>query len=87
MRNRFCERVSVGMRAGVVAVVLFVVSPSVAEAGFWCWLIGGCGSNGTSRQSAPLQAVPEIDLGALASALALAVGGAAMLGDRVRRRR
>jgi len=48
---------------------------------YWCWLFGsGCGG---SREASSQQGVPEIDPGALVSAIALAAGGVAMLSDRV----
>ena len=72
----------------VVAGMLSAMSPSIAEAGFWCWLVGCGDDSGTAtRQTSPQVGAPEIDSGALANAIALAAGGAALLGGRVRRRR
>lgn len=92
MGRGYRSRVQVVLRAIVVAALLCAARPSVAEASFWCWLLGDCGGHGTgtsttSERDAPVRATPEIDPGTLASAIALAAGGAAMLGDRVRRRR
>jgi hypothetical protein len=70
----------------LVAVVLSTVAPTTAEANVWCWLFG-CGGGDTSSTTAPQRGAPEIDPGSLASAIALAAGGVAMLRDRVRRRR
>ncbi len=91
MRGSFRWRTRSFLQAASLAVMLSALSPSAAEAGFWCWLVGNCGdgrsSSSTTRQSAPEHGAPEIDPGALASAIALALGGAALIGDRVRRRR
>ena len=77
------------MRIVVASAMFSVIAPQPANAGLWCWLFGGCGDGRgvTHESAAPEQAAPEIDPGALASAIALAAGGAAMLSDRVRRRR
>ncbi len=92
MGRAFRSRAQRVLRAVLVAAVLCAARPSVAEASFWCWLFGDCGGNGqggstTTEQPEPLRATPEVDPGTFASAIALAAGGAAMLGDRVRRRR
>lgn len=90
MGRGFCTRKGGTLRAAVLALTLVAMRPSVAEAGFWCWLLGDCGGgggSGTSQQRAPESAAPEVDPGTLATAIALAAGGAAVLGDRVRRRR
>jgi len=75
----------------LLAAALFAARPSVAEAGFWCWLLGDCGGGAggstTTQQRAPERAAPEVDPRTLASAIALAAGGAALLRDRLRRRR
>jgi hypothetical protein len=87
---------SVRMRArslvqtACLVVLLSALSPSTAEAGLWCWLFGDCGGGGSTTagsQSSPENSAPEIDPGALAGAIALAAGGAALFGGRVRRRR
>jgi hypothetical protein len=84
-------RARYGLRVVVAAGLLLASVPARAEADVWCWLFnsgcGGGGGNGTTTQSAPERATPEIDPNALACAIALAAGGAALLGDRVRRRR
>ena len=81
-------RMTLASRAAALAVVLSAVAPASAHADMWCWLFGSCGgSSHASQQTSPNRSTPEIDPGALASAIALAVGGAALLSDRVRRRR
>jgi hypothetical protein len=78
------------LRVVVAAGLLLASAPARAEADMWCWLFGsGCGggSGATTRQGSPDRVAPEIDPNALACAIALAAGGAALLGDRVRRRR
>ncbi len=83
-------RIRVGLRIGIVAVLVSATTPSRADASLWCWLFGsdcGGGSTATEQQGSPGRATPEIDPNALASAVALAAGGAAVLRDRVRRRR
>jgi hypothetical protein len=89
MGSSFRTRARIGLQLMVLAVMCSALSPSKADAGFWCWLVGNCGSGGSAGtpQSSRQNDAPEIDPGALASAIALAAGGAAMLGDRVRRRR
>ncbi len=80
--------VAFALRAAALMVVLSGVAPTPAHADVWCWLFGGCGSGGNaSQQTSPNRSTPEIDPGALGSAIALALGGAALLTDRVRRRR
>jgi len=81
----FRARIWVGIRIVFVAMMFSATAPPNAEASIWCWLFGsGCGG---SREASSQQGVPEIDPGALVSAIALAAGGVAMLSDRVRRRR
>ena len=90
MGSGFRERALNGLRVVTAAVLLSASSPANAEANVWCWLFGsGCDGGGgtTTNQGSPEHATPEIDPNALASAIALAAGGAALLGDRVRRRR
>jgi hypothetical protein len=90
MGTGFRTRTSRGFRVVFAAVVLLASAPMRAEADVWCWLFGsGCGAGrGTTTTSgSPDRAAPEIDPNALACAIALAAGGAAVLGDRVRRRR
>jgi len=75
-------------RAAAFVVVLSGLAPTSAHADVWCWLFGGCGGSGNAaQQTSPNRSTPEIDPGALANAIALAIGGAALLTDRVRRRR
>jgi hypothetical protein len=82
------RRASLTLRAAFMAVIISALSPTAAHADFWCWLVGNCGGGGgTTHESSPQREAPEIDPGALASAIALAAGGAVLLGDRVRRRR
>jgi hypothetical protein len=85
------SRTRSGLRIFTAVILLSASSPATAHADMWCWLFGsGCGGGGhdtATSQSAPQRATPEIDPNALASAIALAAGGAALLGDRVRRRR
>ncbi len=79
-----------GLRVVAVAGLLLASAPARAEADVWCWLFGsGCGggAGATTTQGSPERATPEIDPNALACAIALTAGGAALLGDRVRRRR
>lgn len=82
-------RARVGLVATCAAVVLAVLTPTPAHADFWCWLFGsGCGKGGASEQQAsPQRGAPEIDPGALGNAIALAAGGAVLVGNRLRRRR
>ena len=91
MGTGFRTRTRRGLRVVAAAVLLFASTPARAEADVWCWLFGsGCGGSSggaATSQSAPERATPEIDPNTLASAIALAAGGAALLGDRVRRRR
>lgn len=85
LRNRMLG----GSRALLAALALTVLVPMPAHADdIWCAIFNvGCGGNGTTTQSSTERDAPEIDPGALANALALAAGGAAILRDRVRRRR
>jgi hypothetical protein len=89
MGRRFCARTRMGFRLLVLAVGMSFVSPANAQADMWCWLFGsGCGGGSAhNQQNSPGRAAPEIDPNALASAIALAAGGAAVLRDRLRRRR
>lgn len=90
MGRGFRTRTRRGLRVVLAGVLLLASTPVRAEADVWCWLFGsGCGGRGgaATSQSAPDRATPEIDPSTLASAIALAAGGAALLGDRVRRRR
>jgi hypothetical protein len=88
MGSKFRTPVVLGLRAAFAVVMFSAIAPAPAEASLWCWLLGaGCGGNATNRESAAQREAPEIDPGGLASAIALAAGGAAMLSDRVRRRR
>jgi hypothetical protein len=61
-----------------VAVVTFMVMsiamPETADAFFWHW------------KKKPTRGAPEIDPGSLSSAIALAMGGLAVLTDKLRRR-
>ena len=91
MGSDFRTRALNSFRVVTVALLLSASSPANAEANVWCWLFGsGCGGGAdgtTTSQGSPERATPEIDPNALANAIALAAGGAALLGDRVRRRR
>ena len=91
MGSGFRKRALNGFRVVTAAVLLSASSPANAEANMWCWLFGsGCGGGGggtTTSEGSPNRATPEIDPNALANAIVLAAGGAALLGDRVRRRR
>ncbi|MCC6849114.1 MAG: hypothetical protein IT294_11495 [Deltaproteobacteria bacterium] len=91
MDGRSNRRGRTAVRAAAVAIAAAVVSPVPAHADFWCWLLGDCGDGGrgstSARETSPEQGAPEIDPGTLAGAAAVAAGGAALLGDRVRRRR
>jgi len=89
MSGRFQRRIGLAMRAAVVTVVLSALAPAPAHADLWCWLFNsGCeGGGGTKTTSASDTAAPEIDPAAFANALALLAGGAAVLTDRLRRRR
>ncbi|MCC6766029.1 MAG: hypothetical protein IT293_15335 [Deltaproteobacteria bacterium] len=91
MDDRTHRRARLAVRAALFAIAATALSPVPARADFWCWLLGDCGNGGrdatSAREAAPEQGAPEIDPGTLAGALAVATGGAAMLGDRVRRRR
>lgn len=83
-------RLSLALGAATLMILCSVVAPASAHADWWCWLFGdGCGgSHGdASQQTLPDRSAPEFDPGVLAGAIALAAGGAAMLSDRVRRRR
>lgn len=84
MRRRSTIRVL--YTAALASFVLLLPLP--AHADIWCEIFNvGCGGGGSTTQSSTERDAPEIDSGALAHALALAVGGAAILRDRVRRRR
>lgn len=61
---------------GLAAVALSMLSPSSAHAGLLDILPGGDGGGGGA---------PEIDASVLGSAMALVMGGAAVLRDRFRR--
>jgi len=88
MGRRLGDRALVGARALFAAVAFSVLAPIPAHADIWCDIFNvGCGGGGTTTQSNTERDAPEIDPGALANAIALAVGGAAILRDRVRRRR
>lgn len=89
MGSGFRKRALNGLWVVTAAVLLSTSSPATAEANMWCWLFGSCGGGGgtTTSQGSPERATPEIDPNALANAIALAAGGAVLLGDRVRRRR
>lgn len=81
-------RALVSTRALFAAVGLSLLAPMPAHADIWCAIFNvGCGGGGTTTQSSTDRDAPEIDPGALANAIALAVGGAAIVRDRVRRRR
>lgn len=88
MGRRLGDAALVGTRVLVAAAALSVLAPVPAHADLWCDIFNvGCGGGGSTTQSNTERDAPEIDPGALASALALAAGGAAILRDRVRRRR
>jgi len=89
MGRRLRIRALVGSRALLAALSLTVLAPMPAHADdIWCRIFNvGCGGGGTTTQSNTERDAPEIDPGALANAIALAAGGAAILRDRVRRRR
>jgi hypothetical protein len=88
VRTRVVNGIRSGIRIVVAAMMFSMIAPQPADAGFWCWLFDNCDTGSATHESgAPQQAAPEIDPGALASAIALATGGAAMLSGRVRRRR
>ena len=89
MGRRIGGRALVGTRVFFAAVALSVLAPMPAHADdIWCAIFNvGCGGNGTTTQSGTERDAPEIDPGALANAIALAAGGAAILRGRVRRRR
>lgn len=71
------------------AVASLLMLPLPAHAGdIWCAIFNvGCGGGGSTAQSTTERDAPEIDASALANAIALAAGGAAILRDRARRRR
>jgi hypothetical protein len=88
MELRLGKRVVPAIRIALLISLLSMATPARAEADVWCWLFGsGCGGNGPATQESPNRGAPEIDPNALAGAFALAAGGVAMLGDRLRRRR
>jgi len=90
MGSGFRKRARNGLRIVTAAILLCASSPANAQADMWCWLFGsGCGGGHgtTTNQGSTQRATPEIDPNTLANAIALAAGGAALLGDRVRRRR
>ena len=91
MKSPFRTRSMLVGRAAAVVIALTVFAPPPAHADLWCWLFNsGCGGSDSatsSQQTLPDRAAPEVDPGTLAGAIALAAGGAAMLSDRVRRRR
>jgi hypothetical protein len=87
MERNIRGRVASGIRLVILGLMLSTIAPRTAEASLWCWLFGSdCDGGGTQRTTSQ-RAIPEIDFGTLPSAIALAAGGAAMLSDRVRRRR
>jgi hypothetical protein len=83
------RRLHTAVRLFFVAGSLAVLTPAPAQAeDIWCRLFGaGCAGGGSASQNSTQRNAPEIDPGALSSAIALAAGGAAILRDRVRRRR
>ncbi len=84
----FRMRMTLALRALALMATLSAVAPTPAHADIWCWLFGGCGhGSSAAQQTTPDRSTPEIDPGTLLNALALAAGGAALLSDRVRRRR
>jgi hypothetical protein len=90
MEKRFGRQVVLALRVALLTALLSAATPARAEADLWCWLFNsGCGgsSSTSSARDVPSREAPEIDPNALAGAFALAAGGAAMLGDRLRRRR
>ena len=88
MESRFGKRVVLTIRIALLTSLLSMATPARAEADLWCWLFNsGCGGNGQSTRELPNRGAPEIDPNALAGAFALAAGGAALIGDRLRRRR
>jgi hypothetical protein len=90
MGSRFGRQRALAWRAGAFALALSAIAPAPAHADLWCWLFGsGCddGRATSSQETLPGTAAPEVDPGTLAGAVALAAGGAALLTDRVRRRR
>jgi hypothetical protein len=88
MGRRLGDRALVGTRVLFAAVALAVLAPIPAHADIWCDIFSlGCGGGGTTARSNTERDAPEIDPGALANAIALAVGGAAIVRDRGRRRR
>ena len=90
MGRRLYTRVLVGSRVLFVALSLSMLTPAAAHAeDIWCRVLSiGCsGGGGTTSESNTERDAPEIDPGTVASAIALAAGGAAILRDRVRRRR
>jgi hypothetical protein len=88
MGRRIGGRALVGTRLLFAAVALSALAPIPAHADVWCDIFNvGCGGGGSTTQSNTQRDAPEIDPGALANAIALAAGGAAILRDRARRRR
>lgn len=89
MNRRLRTNVRAGARGLLTAGFLVALTAGPAQADdFWCRVFGvGCGGSGATSASNTQRDAPEIDPGAVASALALAAGGAAILRDRVRRRR
>jgi hypothetical protein len=89
MRGRAQRRARLVGRAALVALSVSLMAPAPAHADFWCWLFNsGCNGGGpATQQTSERAAAPEIDPNALVNALALVAGGAAILADRVRRRR
>jgi len=88
MRRRLHRRARLVGRAAVLVVMLSAIVPAPAHADVWCWLFGsGCGGGSTAGAGqASERAAPEVDPNALANALALLAGGAAIFTDRLRRR-
>jgi hypothetical protein len=87
MRGRLHRRAKGLSRAAVAALLLSVSVPAPAHAEFWCWLFhSGCDGSSATRETSQPTAAPEIDPSALANALALLAGGAAIFADRFRRR-
>jgi len=70
MRSTWKQLLSISAAAAAILAVS-IVAPSSANA-FWFWDQG--------------RGAPEVDPSTLGSALALAMGGLAVLGDRLRRR-
>jgi hypothetical protein len=73
-------------RTAFLALGLSALAPTPARGDVWCWHFHtGCGG-GWSASEPSERAAPEVDPNALAGVLALVGGGAAILGDRLRRR-